>query len=377
MKILFVNGSRGEWGYIRPIIKLCVKENIEYGVCATNMLLLPSHGSLIDEIKNEGFNITDEIYMSLEGQSHLSQAKSLGIFLTSFTDTLARFKPDWVVLAGDRGEMMMAAIAGAFNYTPTAHIQAGERSGNIDGMSRHAIGKYAHIHFAANTDAAKRLVKLGEEEFRVFNTGAPQLDEMMETKLPSRSELEEKYALNLSKSFFLIVQHPVTEEYHLAREQVRVLYDAINKFDHKKIWIMPNNDAGGEIVKDEINNNRKSNIYPFANLTRSDYLGFLKYSACIIGNSSSGILEAPTYKKPAVNIGRRQADRLRGENVIDTKYEKDSIVFAINKALSSSFQNNVLKCINPYGDGQSAKRILDILSKTKIDDKLLIKSLTY
>lgn len=377
MKILFLNGSRGEWGYIRPILKLCEQRDIEYGVCATNMVLLPSHGSLIDEIKSEGFHVSDEIYMSLEGHNHLSHAKSLGIFLSSFVDSLARFKPDWIVLSGDRGEMMMAAIAGAFTYIPIAHIQAGERSGNIDGMSRHAIGKYAHVHFAANEDAAERLIKLGEEEFRVHNTGAPQLDEMVNLTVPSKEELEDKYSLDLSKPYFMVVQHPVTEEFDSAREQVKILSKGLGQFNNKKIWIMPNNDAGAHIVRSEIMNNRTSDIHPFSNLTRADYLGFLKHSACIVGNSSSGLLEAPSYKIPAVNLGRRQADRVRGLNVIDAPYEVDSVVTAIKKAMSGGFQKEMEKCENPYGDGQSSARILDILSETKIDDKLLIKSLTY
>jgi GDP/UDP-N,N'-diacetylbacillosamine 2-epimerase (hydrolysing) len=377
MKILFLNGSRGEWGYIRPILRLCEERNIEYGVCATNMVLLPSHGSLINEIKAEGFNVSDEIYMSLEGHNHLSHAKSLGIFLSSFVDSLARFKPDWIVLAGDRGEMMMAAIAGAFTYIPIAHIQAGERSGNIDGMSRHAIGKYAHIHFAANEDAAERLIKLGEEEFRVHNTGAPQLDEMINLDVPSKEYLEEKYSLDLSQPYFMVVQHPVTEEYDLARQHVKTLCAGLKHFDLKKIWIMPNNDAGAHIVKNEIMNNRTSNIHPFSNLTRADYLGFLKHSICMVGNSSSGLLEAPTFKKPAVNLGRRQADRVRGINVIDAPYEVSDIISSIEKAMSVEFQTHMEACENPYGDGKSSGRILDILSNTQIDDKLLIKSLTY
>ena len=148
MKLLFINGSRGEWGYIRPIILQCIAENIEYSICATNMLLLPNYGSLVDEIKSEGFKVEDEIFMSLEGSNRYTMVKSLGIFLSSFADVLYRTKPDWIILAGDRGEQLVGSIVGAYTYTPVAHIQAGERSGNIDGIARHALGKFAHLHFA-------------------------------------------------------------------------------------------------------------------------------------------------------------------------------------------------------------------------------------
>jgi len=377
MKLLFVNGSRGEWGYIRPLLRLCEERGIDYGICATNMVLLPSHGSLINEIRSEGFTVSDEIYMSLEGHTQLSMAKSLGVFLSSFVDTLARVRPDWVVLAGDRGEMMMAAIAGAFSYMPIAHIQAGERSGNIDGMTRHAIGKYVHLHFAANGDAAERLIRLGEEPMRVHNVGAPQLDELVSEPVSGREDLARRYSVDLSEPYLLVVQHPVTEEFGMARDQVQALIAALRTTNMGKVWILPNNDAGANAVRNEILHSRSPDIHVFANLTRRDYLGFLQHSACIVGNSSSGILEAPTFKVAAVNIGRRQQDRVQASNVVNTEFEPDSIVEAIERACSAPFQAQLADCVNPYGDGKSSARILDVLAATPIDDRLLVKQLTY
>ena len=166
MKLLFVTGSRGEWGYIRPLLKLIKKnKNFSYKLCVTNMHLLPSFGESINEIEKDGFNVDYRINMSLDGYNHISQVKSLGVFLTSFADILASDKPDWIILAGDRGEQLMGAIGGAYAYIPVLHIQAGEKSGNIDGMARHAIGKFAHLHIASNEDASDRLIKLGEEKF--------------------------------------------------------------------------------------------------------------------------------------------------------------------------------------------------------------------
>jgi GDP/UDP-N,N'-diacetylbacillosamine 2-epimerase (hydrolysing) len=218
--LLFVNGSRGEWGYIRPIIRRCQARGIAYSICATNMVLLPGYGQLIDEIKRDGFKVGDEIFMSLEGNNHFTMAKSLAVFMSSFVDVLHRIKPTWVVIAGDRGEQLMAAVAAAYTYTPVAHVQAGERSGNIDGVTRHAIGKFVHLHFAANKDAADRLISLGEEEFRVHLVGAPQLDELTEGEVATPEELERIHAVSTGGAYLLVVQHPVTEEKHMARQQI-------------------------------------------------------------------------------------------------------------------------------------------------------------
>lgn len=377
MKLLFVNGSRGEWGYIRPIIQLCRERAVDYSICATNMLLLPGHGSLINEIKAEGFKVEDEIYMSLEGDNHFAMGKSLAVFMSSFVDTIRRVKPTWVVLAGDRGEQLMAAISAAYTYTPVCHIQAGERSGNIDGVARHAIGKFVHLHFAANADAAERLHRLGEEEFRIHNVGAPQLDEMVAADFTGLDELSQRYPINGRTPYLLVVLHPVTEEMGQVPEQVDATLAALREFAMPKIWVLSNNDAGGHMLRRTLLGRRGSDIHVFDNLTRRDYLGLLRHSACIVGNSSSGLLEAPTFKTPAVNIGRRQADRVFGDNVINVDFEADAIVRAIEKALSPSFRQGLETCINPYGDGRSSERILDILMRTPINETLLVKRLTY
>ncbi len=376
MKILFITGSRGEWGYIRPLIKLCIKESIDYQICATNMMLLSSFGSLIDELKQDGYNVSDEILMSLDGYDHFSMTKSLGIFLTSFVDVIKRVNPSWLVLAGDRGEQLMASIAGSYTYTPVAHIQAGERSGNIDGLARHAIGKFSHIHFAANFDAKKRLISLGEERFRIFNVGAPQLDEIKNNEVSSKKEVEKKYGIKLNEKYLLIALHPVTEEYKDLNNQVEILFSALSSFDYKFVWICPNNDAGSFIIKDKILKNRKTNNHIFENLSRKDFLYFLKNCECIIGNSSAGLLEAPSFKKPAINIGRRQHMRIRGVNVIDCPFEKNKIAASINRGLSKKFKNKIKRMKNPYGNGDSAKKIMSTLKKIKINDKLLIKNIT-
>lgn len=378
-KIMIITGSRGEWGYIRPILKLIQQRNdVEYVLVVTNMHLLPAYGNSYKEIENDGFKIHYKVHMSLDGYSHVTHAKSLGLFLNSMPDIIDSEKPDWILLAGDRGEQLMAAIAGAYTYTPVAHIQAGELSGNIDGMTRHAIGKLVHLHFAANQDAADRLKKLGEEEFRIHNVGAPQLDEMVNAQFTDLKEIENKLCVKLDKGYILGVMHPVTEEADKAQTQAEVFIKALNQFDVPKVIILPNNDAGSNGVKEAIKNYRQGEYYMYANLKREDYLGLLKNSLCIVGNSSSGLLEAPTFKVPAVNIGRRQNMRFRGINVIDVPFEVDEVVSAIEKAMSVEFVKYLEEnCENPYGDGHSSERILNLLMNTKIDEKLLTKKLTY
>lgn len=377
MRLLFVTGSRGEWGYIRPIIRRCERREIDYSICATNMLLLPSHGTLVDEIKRDGFRVTDEIFMSLEGHNHFTMVKSLGVFLQSFVDVLYRNRPDWIVLAGDRGEQLMGAIGGAYTYIPVAHIQAGERSGNIDGTARHALGKFAHLHLAANDDAVQRLLKLGEEAFRVHNVGAPQLDELIEGPLTSTEELYRRHGIRENEEYLLVVQHPVTEEMDKATRQVQVLSKALKEIPMQKIWVLPNNDAGSEAVRRELLRQRSIDTTIFENLSRQDYLGMLKGSRAIVGNSSSGILEAPTFRIPAVNLGRRQADRVQGINVINAPFEPEPCLSAIRLAVSEDFRVTLSECTNPYGDGRSSERILDILSSMSVDSNLLIKKLAY
>lgn len=378
-KIMFLTGSRGEWGYIRPILRLIEKmDDVEYRLVVTNMHLLPSYGNSYKEIERDGFTIHYKIHMSLDGYSHVTMAKSLGLCLLELPDILENEKPDWLVLAGDRGEQLMGAIAAGYTYTPVAHIQAGEVSGNIDNMARHAIGKFVHMHLASNQDAADRLIKLGEEPFRIHNVGAPQLDELVQMEISTQGEIESNIGIKIPEKFILAVLHPVTEEYKHSKEQAEIFVDSLNEVKCPKIVILPNNDAGSKQVRSAIEDRRKGEYYLFSNMKRQDYLYLLKNCLCIVGNSSSGLLEAPTFRTPAVNIGRRQNLRYRGYNVIDVDFEKKSILDAIDKAMSKEFHDYLLNNIDmPYGDGHSSEKILKLLLETKIDDKLLMKQLTY
>ena len=216
---------------------------------------------------------------------------------------------------------------------------------------------------------------MGEQTFRIKNVGAPQLDEIYNQEIPSTNKVNQLLNTEI-KNLLLVVQHPVTEQLEHSAKNTEILFDVLNSYDLQKIVILPNNDAGASIVKAKIREKRKTDMLIYSNLTRKVYLSLLKNCTCIIGNSSSGILEAPSFNTPAINLGIRQKDRVQGVNVINAEYDASSIKSAINKAISKTFKDLIKNSTNPYGDGKSSKRILDILLSTKINDKLLVKGIT-
>ncbi len=378
--IAIVTGSRGEYGYLRPIIHaINACSDMEYDLIATNLHLLSDFGYSLGELEKDGVQVSDKIYMALDGYTPASMAKSLGVFLLGVSDALVRLQPDIVLLAGDRGEQLMAAIAAAHMSIPVAHIQAGELSGNVDGMTRHAIARYAHIHFAANEDAAERLRKTGEEEFRIHLTGAPQLDEFVNGDYASEEEVKRTYNLSGTEPLILFVQHSVTEEFEDSAQQVRETLAAVCRLGYQTMIVFPNNDAGSEEVRSVI----ERNLQPFMRVERTVprrmYIGLMKMASAMVGNSSSGLIEAPLFNLPVVNVGTRQRNRYRGENVIDVPAESAAIQAALEDALQPGFRKALqAQSFKPYfGDGKVAKRIVDILQETPIDERLLKKQLAY
>ncbi len=377
-KIAIIAGSRGEYGYFRPVIKEIIKRpNLEYGVIVSNMHVLDSFGSTINEIKKDGLKIHASVFNTFDGYNQLTMVKSLSVFMLQLPELLRQMGADFILLAGDRGEQLIGAITGAYMYIPVAHIQAGEVSGNIDGITRHAITKFVHIHFAANKDAASRVLRMGEEPHRVFDVGAPMLDELVGGFMTPKKEIYRKFSLDKKKPIVLLVVHSVTEEFDQTEKQMENIMKAVSKFGYQTIIILNNSDAGSSVLRRGITRNKKPFMSIFPNMKRQDYTGILNVADVIVGNSSSGIIEAPTFRLPAVNIGNRQKGRMQSTNVINVGYSVDEIEKGIKKAISPSFKKVVKKCINPYGDGKSSKRIVDVLESIPIDDKLLIKRITY
>lgn len=376
--IVAITGSRGEWGYIRPVLRLIEKDpSLDYRIIATHMHLLPAFGTSVREIEKDGFHVDEKIYMTFDGYNTATMTKSLACFLMELPTVLQRIRPDVILLAGDRGEQLMGAIAGLHLGAAVAHIQAGELSGNVDGVVRHAITKLAHIHFAANEQFAERVRRLGEQDFRIFVTGAPLVDELVSGFVTTERELREKYRLKESERLILTVQHPLTEEEGDAGEQVAETINALTEINWPTIFVYPNGDAGSELIRNQLARLKRPQIRLFRNLPRQDYLGLMKMADVMVGNSSSGIMEAPSFGKPAVNIGRRQNGRPQAANVVNVDYHKDEIVTAVRKATSPEFIARAKAAQNPYGDGTASQKIVDVLKNIEINGKLLNKEMAY
>lgn len=376
MKILFVLGSRGEWGYIRPLIQLAKNANHEVEIWSANMSVLSKFGKLSEVIKQEGYPVVGEFYTAVEGDDNSALAKSFGLAALSASDWLKNNTYDWIIVSGDRIEQLSFVVVASLHNLAICHIQAGERSGNIDGKNRHAIARYAHLHIAANQDAANRLIRSGEEEIRVKITGAPQLDDIVNIEIPAKSELIERTVI-LSNNFILAVFHGVTEDIEATKKGIKTLVKCLHNLPTPIIWIGSNNDTLGNYIESHVISSLRVNDKFYSNLNRLDYLSLLKHCEFIIGNSSSGILEAPSFGKPTINLGRRQSDRLRGENVIDCDYSESEVSSAINIALSNEFKVKCNNSKNPYGSGDSSVKILNALESIEITHKFLIKQITY
>ncbi len=377
--IAILTEARSSYGYFRPIAKLIEADpDLHYSLLVTNQHLLPDFGYSVEEIERDALNITDRIYMTLDGYTPATMVKSLGVLLLGLADAFVRLRPDIVLVLGDRGDSLMAAMAGAHMNIPVAHIQAGERSGNIDGVTRHAITRFAHIHFASGPDAAERLRRMGEEEWRIQELGAPQLDELVRGEVTPPEELAGRYHLDLSQPLLLVLQHPVTEEFGESVEQMQETLEAVCELRHQTLVIFPNTDAGSSELRLIIERYHRPFMRVERNVPRRDYGGLMRVASVLVGNSSSGVIEAPAVGLPAVNVGARQRDRARGGNVIDAPHERGAIANAIRRALAPEFRAELRNGSSPYvSDGRVSERIVDFLKTVRLDERLLRKQIAY
>lgn len=379
-KVAVVTGTRAEYGILKPVLR-AIKSHprLNLILIVTGMHLSKEFGYTIKEIIKDGFKIDAKVEMLHKEDTRAAMAKSIGKCVIKMTEVLEKTKPDLLVLLGDRAEMLAGAVAASYMGIPIAHLHGGEVSGSIDDSIRHAITKLAHIHFPATQRSAERIIKMGEDPSRVFVVGAPALDTILNEKLPEPAELSRKYGVDLSKPILLVLQHSVVTECEDAADQIKETLEAIVELKHQTILIYPNADAGGRRMVKVI---KKYEKYPFIKSFKSlpykDYLGLMSVASVMIGNSSSGIIEAPSFHLPVVNIGSRQNGRERSTNVIDVGYDRKKIIKAVEKALyDEEFRKNVRKCKNPYGDGKAGERIAKILAEIKITPELLQKKITY
>ncbi len=379
-RIAVVTGARATYGYSKRLMGLIKKsKDLELQLIVTGMHLLKEYGLTVNEIIADGFKPAARVDMAIGGDTPAAWAKSLGVEIQGMAQVFDMLKPDVVLVSGDRAEMLAATVAAVYMNLAVAHIQAGDLSGHIDGSTRHAITKLAHIHLSSCTDSANRVKRMGEEPWRVFNVGAPQLDEVVRGEKIEPQEITRKFQIDPAKPVLLVIQHPVLTEIEEAGEQMRQTMKAALATGYQTIVIYPNADAAGqEIIKVIREYEKYPQIKAYRNVERKVFLNLLGIVSVLIGNSSAGILEAPSFKLAAINIGTRQRGRMTACNVIHVgQFKTSGISAAIRKALNDGhFRTRLKTCKNPFGDGNSSERILRILQKADLK-KFLVKQMTY
>jgi UDP-hydrolysing UDP-N-acetyl-D-glucosamine 2-epimerase len=351
--------------------------DMELSLIATGMHMSDEFGCTIDRIKADGFEITAVLDVLPAEDTNTAMAKYVGDVVSGMSDAFSKIEPDIFLVLGDRGEMLGATIAAAYMNIPVAHVHGGDVSGNVDDPARHAITKFANIHFPATEDAAARIKQMGEEDWRVHVVGAPGLDSILTTDMMDPLQFKEKYGVEIAtptSPTILIVQHPVTYETVDAEQQMRLTLEAVKDLGHQTFAIYPNADAGGRSMIQAIKEYEGLEFMnTFKSLPHEDYLSLMSMASVMVGNSSSGIIEAHIFHLPVVNIGSRQQGRERAGNVMDVGHDKNEIKTAIGKALSHDFKEKINACSNPYGDGRASEKILRSLKELKMDERLLRK----
>lgn len=377
-KICVVTGTRAEFGLLYWLMK-GIKEDadLQLQVLVTGMHLSPEFGLTYREIEKE-FKIDKKIEVLLSSDTAIGISKSIGLGQISFAESFEELKPDLVVLLGDRYEIFSAACAAMIAGIPIAHLHGGETTeGAFDEAIRHSITKMSYWHFTATEAYRNRVIQLGESPDRVFNVGGLGIENIKRLNLLSKEEFEASINFKLAYRNLLVTYHPVTLEKSSAREQLRALLIALDKLDNVCIiFTKANSDTDGRIINqmiDDYVSKNKDKAIVFASLGQLRYLSALKFVDLVIGNSSSGLLEAPSFKKATINIGDRQKGRLKASSVIDCLPTREAIEHAIDKALSDKFQSSLLDTVNPYGDGEASAKILPII-KRNITFKNLKKS---
>jgi len=374
-KVCVVVVSRANYGRIKSVLQAINEHpDLELQLVVGASALLERFGSALKIIKNDGFKIDGAVYITIEGENPTTMAKSTGLAIVELATMLENLKPDVVLTVADRYETMATAVASSYMNIPLAHTQGGEVTGSIDESVRHAVTKLAHIHFPATKKSAERLIRMGEDPSTIFYVGCPSIDSLVDTDLTLKNDIFEKYGgvgavLDLGKPYLLVIQHPVTTEYGQGLKQIGETIKAIHELQIQTIMLWPNVDAGsGEIAKGirlfrERHRLNLDYIHFFKNFSVEDYARVLNNSACIIGNSSSGLREGSFLGVPCVNIGTRQEGRERGKNVVDVGYDTQAIKDAIEYQLSNGrYEPEMI-----YGDGKAGKKVADILSKAEIN----------
>lgn len=372
-KVCVVTGTRAEYGLLKSLIgRIDNDSELELQLVVTGMHLSPEFGLTYREIEQDGFCITERNEMLLSSDTPAGITKSIGLGVIGFADIFVRIKPDIVVLLGDRYEALAAAMAAMVHRIPIAHIHGGELTmGAIDDAIRHSITKMSTLHFASTEEYRKRIIQLGESPERVFFVGALGVENVKIQQLLNKEELTESIEFPLDKPYVMVTFHPVTLENSTAEKQFEDLLVALDRFkEYRVIFTKANADTDGRIINqkiDEYVSQNKDRTIAVTSLGMVRYLSALKYCEMVIGNSSSGIVEAPSFKIPTVNIGDRQLGRTRAISVIDCGNSTEDIVAAMNMARAMNEENKLDDVINPYEGEETSKRIVSIIRKYVLD----------
>jgi len=375
-KICIVTGSRAEYGLLFWLMKEIEAANdLQLQLIVTGMHLSPEFGLTVKHIEQDGFTISRKVEMLLSSDSTVGITKSMGLGIIGFADALSGLTPDLMVILGDRFEIFSAASAAMIAKIPVAHLHGGEvTEGAFDESIRHSITRMSHLHFTATEEYRNRVIQLGEQPERVFCVGAPGIDNIKRLPLLSRNKLEESINFKLGKHNFLVTFHPVTLENSTAEEQFRNLLRALDELEETHLlFTRTNADTGGRVINKLIDDyvaTRPDKAVAFTSLGQLRYFSAMQYMDAVIGNSSSGLIEAPTFKIATVNIGDRQRGRIRSESVIDCRPDYGSIRKAIRKIYNPDFLKKLQTLSNPYGSGGASAKITEIIRNHPLDNIL-------
>jgi GDP/UDP-N,N'-diacetylbacillosamine 2-epimerase (hydrolysing) len=379
-KIAVFTGNRAEFGLLYPVIQeMSLNRVLDVSLIISGSHLQNDFGRTIDEINTSCVSSVKSTVFKINNGTSIPRRVSEVI--RRGDKILEQIAPDILVLAGDRYETFAIGIAAYYLNIPIAHIFGGDISqgGHQDDSIRHSLTKISHLHFVSNKDAYKRVINLGEEKWRVFNVGSTAMDNILSGNFPSSEETAFILNLDFKLPVIIFTQHPVTTESDQAYYQAKKSLQALKELGYQTVVTYPCNDSGSEgIIKAIKEYNSLPNLRIHKSLGWKLYLSLLKSASAVVGNSSSGIIETPAFKVPCVNIGTRQAGRLRSTNVIDVPYDTAAIRKAVKKAIhDKKFLRQVKKCRNPYGDGRSSLKIIDILKNIDLNRALLQKKITY
>lgn len=378
-RIAVVSGKRGGFGAMLQLMKaIDSHKDMEMILIVTDQHLYKEFGETVKEVER-WFKVGYKLYLEQTDDRPLSRASAIGRCLEKMAYALDECRPDILLILGDRGEVLAAAVAAINLKIPVAHIQGGDISGSIDEFVRHAITKMSHIHFPSTKTSAERINRMGEEKWRIHVVGDCHLDEIAFGNFMPRDEISSKFGLDLSRPIILTLQHPVTTEPEKSYEQMEATCDALRKLKHQTIMVYPCSDHGYEGIIRAIEKMKgKTWVRIYKNIDCHDFWGLENVASVFVGNSSAGLIETPFFKLPSVTIGKRQEGRERAENCIYSEPVADDIYKAINYCLyDEDFKKIVKNCSQPFGDGYAWKRMLNVLSSVELGSKLFEKKMTY